>query len=101
MLSREGKSQRGAHKPEYRRRETCLRGDGIANIPTGGIPLLQRWEDVKPGGAEGFFREVGQPTDDRSLPDPVEPTEELLQSLFATGERYGFGFLGPLPERAE
>ncbi|WP_254861353.1 hypothetical protein [Natronomonas gomsonensis] len=46
-LSREGKSQRGAHKPEYRRRETYLRGDGIANIPTGGIPRLKPWEDVK------------------------------------------------------
>jgi mannose-6-phosphate isomerase-like protein (cupin superfamily) len=56
---------------------------------------------MTPGGAEGFFRAVGQPTDDRSLPDPVEPTEEMLQSLFATGERYGFEFLGPLPERAE
>jgi len=33
-LSREGKSQRGAHKPEYRQRgESCLRGYGIANIP--------------------------------------------------------------------
>src|SRR6056297_3580097 len=48
-LSREGQSQRGAHKPEYRRRETCLRGDGIANIPTGGIPPLQGWEDVNGG----------------------------------------------------
>ena len=47
-LSREGKSQRGAHKPEYPQGETCLRGDGIANIPTGGIPRLQPWEDVKP-----------------------------------------------------
>jgi len=28
-----GKSQRGAHKPEYRQRESCLRGYGIANIP--------------------------------------------------------------------
>jgi hypothetical protein len=45
---REGQSQRGAHKPEYWRRETCLRGDGIANIPTGGIPRLQPWEDVNP-----------------------------------------------------
>lgn len=56
---------------------------------------------MTPSGAEGFFREVGQPTDDRSLPEPIEPTEEMLQSLFATGERYGFEFLGPLPERAE
>jgi len=31
--SPEGKSQRGAHKPEYRQRESCLRGYGIANIP--------------------------------------------------------------------
>lgn len=56
---------------------------------------------MTPGGAEGFFREAGQPTDDRSLPEPIEPTEEMLQSLFATGKRYGFEFLGPLPDRAE
>jgi len=56
---------------------------------------------MTPGGAEGFFREVGQSTDDRTLPEPVEPTEEMLQSLFATGERHGFEFLGPLPERAD
>jgi mannose-6-phosphate isomerase-like protein (cupin superfamily) len=56
---------------------------------------------MTPGGAEGFFRAVGQPTDDRTLPEPIEPTEEMLQSLFATGERHGFGFLGPLPERAD
>ena len=56
---------------------------------------------MTPSGAEEFFREVGQPTDDRSLPEPIEPTEEMLQSLFATGERFGFEFLGPLPERAE
>jgi mannose-6-phosphate isomerase-like protein (cupin superfamily) len=56
---------------------------------------------MTPGGAEGFFREAGQLTADRSLPDPVKPTEEMLQSLFATGERYGFEFLGPLPDRAE
>jgi quercetin dioxygenase-like cupin family protein len=54
---------------------------------------------MTPGGAEDFFREVGQPTDDRSLPAPVEPTEEMLQSVFAIGERYGFEFLGPLPKR--
>jgi mannose-6-phosphate isomerase-like protein (cupin superfamily) len=56
---------------------------------------------MTPGGAEGFFRAVGQPTTDRSLPEPVQPTEKALQSLFATGEQYGFNFLGPLPERAE
>ncbi|ELZ45119.1 hypothetical protein C464_12770 [Halorubrum coriense DSM 10284] len=56
---------------------------------------------MTPAGAEGFFREAGQPTDDRSLSEPIEPTEEMLQSLFATGDRYGFEFLGPLPERAE
>jgi hypothetical protein len=35
ILPREGKSQREAHKPEYRlsRREICLRGCGVANIP--------------------------------------------------------------------
>ena len=56
---------------------------------------------MTPAGAEGFFREVGQPTDDRSLPDAIEPTEEMLQSLFATGDRYGFEFLGPLPDRSD
>ena len=56
---------------------------------------------MTPAGAEGFFREVGQQTEDRSLPEPIEPTEEMLQSLFATGERHGFEFLGPLPERAD
>jgi putative transposase len=38
-LSREGQSQRGAHKPEYPHGETYLRGCGIANILTGGIPF--------------------------------------------------------------
>ena len=45
-LSREGESQRGAHKPEYRRRETCLRGNGITNIPTRGIQPLQGLKDI-------------------------------------------------------
>jgi len=53
------------------------------------------------GGVEGFLREVGQPTDDRSLLEPVEPTEVMLQSLFATGEKYDFEFIGPLPVQAE
>ncbi len=56
---------------------------------------------MTPGGAEGFFKAVGQPSEERSLPEPVEMTEEMLQSVFATGERYGFEFLGPLPEWAE
>jgi quercetin dioxygenase-like cupin family protein len=56
---------------------------------------------MTPGGAEGFFRAVGQRTETRSLPDPVEPTEETLQSVFATGAQYGFEFLGPLPERVD
>jgi quercetin dioxygenase-like cupin family protein len=55
---------------------------------------------MTPGGAEGFFREVGRRTSDRSLPEPVEPTEEVLQSVFAAGEAYGLEFMGPLPERA-
>lgn len=55
---------------------------------------------MTPGGAEGFFEEIGQPSEDRSLPEPVEPTEEMLESVFATGEQYGFEFLGPLPERS-
>ena len=66
-------------------------GDGVARV----VAVMT------PGGAEGFFREVGQSSADRSLPEPVEPTEEMLQSVFATGEKYGFEFMGPLPERAE
>lgn len=82
---------------------------GMSGYVPGGEPhgFANEGDDVcrvvavmTPGGAEGFFREVGQPTEDRSLPEPVEPTEEMLQSVFATGERYGFQFLGPLPERA-
>jgi mannose-6-phosphate isomerase-like protein (cupin superfamily) len=56
---------------------------------------------MTPAGAEGFFTAVGQPVDERSLPEPVKPTEDLLQSVFAIGEEYGFEFLGPLPEPAE
>ena len=52
---------------------------------------------MTPSSAEGFFREVGQLAEDRSLPEPVEPTEEMLQSVYAVGEKYGFEFLGPLP----
>jgi mannose-6-phosphate isomerase-like protein (cupin superfamily) len=56
---------------------------------------------MRPAGAEDLFREGGQPTDDRSLPEPVEPTGEMLQSLFAIGDRDGFEFPGPLPGRAD
>jgi mannose-6-phosphate isomerase-like protein (cupin superfamily) len=65
-------------------------GDGICRV----IAVMT------PADGEGFFREVGRPTEDRSLPEPVEPTDEMLQSVFETGERYGFEFLGPLPGRA-
>lgn len=71
---------------------------GFANDTEDGCRVIAV---MTPGGAEGFFREVGQPADDRSLPEPVEPTEEMLRSVFATGERYGFEFLGPLPERTD
>lgn len=50
-----------------------------------------------PAGAEEFFRAVGEPTDDRDLPEPREVTEDDLQALFAVGEEHGFEFLGPLP----
>jgi quercetin dioxygenase-like cupin family protein len=71
---------------------------GFANVGDSTARLIAV---MSPGGAEGFFREVGQQTDERSLPAPVEPTEEMLQALFATGEKYGFRFMGPLPEQAE
>jgi mannose-6-phosphate isomerase-like protein (cupin superfamily) len=83
-------------------------GPGMSGYVAGGDPhgFANEGDDVcrviavmTPGGAEGFFRAVGLPTEDRSLPEPVEPTEEMLQSVFATGEQYGFRFLGPLPER--
>jgi quercetin dioxygenase-like cupin family protein len=83
-------------------------GPGMSGYIAGGEPhgFANEGDDVcrvsavmTPGGAEGFFRAVGQPADDRSLPEPVEPTEAMLQSVFETGERYGFEFLGPLPER--
>ena len=43
--SREGQSQRGAHRPEYRRRETCLRGRNERS-PAAESDGLQPWEDV-------------------------------------------------------
>jgi hypothetical protein len=67
-LSREGKSQREAHKPEYPRGEICLRGDGIVNIPTGGIPRLQPWEDVKTSVGSG-------------CPDPTHPGSPQQSNL--------------------
>lgn len=76
-------------------------GSGIHGFANESNDVCRVIAVMTPGGAEGFFREVGQPTDERSLPEPVIPTEEMLQSLFATGEQYGFEFLGPLPERAE
>ena len=76
-------------------------GGEVHGFATEGDDVCHVIAVMTPGGAEGFFREVGQPSEDRSLPDPVEPTEEMLQSLFATGERHGFEFLGPLPERAD
>jgi quercetin dioxygenase-like cupin family protein len=54
---------------------------------------------MSPGGAEAFFPEVGTESPDRSLPEPVEPTEQQLQAVFAAGKQYGFEFLGPLPEQ--
>ncbi|MFB6211356.1 MAG: cupin domain-containing protein [Halobacteriales archaeon] len=56
---------------------------------------------MTPGGAEAFFRDIGHPSEERSLPEPVVPTEEMLESVFATGKAYGFEFFGPLPDRAD
>lgn len=53
---------------------------------------------MSPGGAERFFEAVGQPIDDRLLPETVRPTDEMLEELVVTGEQFGFEFLGPLPE---
>ncbi len=53
---------------------------------------------MTPGGAEGVFRDVGHPSEDRSLPEPIESTRVMLQSVFATAEKDGFEFLGPLPK---
>lgn len=50
-----------------------------------------------PAGAEDFFRAIGEPTRGRDLPEPREVTDVDLAEIFATGEEYGFEFLGPLP----
>ena len=76
-------------------------GDAIHGFANAGDEESRVIAVMSPGGAEGFFRDVGHPSVDRSLPEPIEPTEEMLQSVFATGEKYGFEFLGPLPEQAE
>jgi glyoxylate utilization-related uncharacterized protein len=90
--------------------EDRILGPGMSDHASGGEPhgfsnagdsTARVIAVMSPGGAEGFFGEVGQQVDDRSLPDPVEPTEEMLQSLFATGEKYGFEFIGPLPGQAD
>ncbi|MFP8956751.1 cupin domain-containing protein [Natrialbaceae archaeon A-CW3] len=52
---------------------------------------------MSPAGAEDFFRAVGEPTATRELPEPREVSDADLEALFATGEEYGFAFLGPLP----
>ena len=70
-LSREGNSQREAHKPEYPQGETCLR-EWIANIPTGGIPPLQGWEDVKAGRTR-VATERPQPCGLRCVSTPRKP----------------------------
>lgn len=68
---------------------------GFANAGDSPCRVIAVWT---PGGAEGFFREIGEPSENRSLPEPVEPTEEMLQSLSAAGKNHGFEFMGPLPE---
>lgn len=55
---------------------------------------------MSPGDLDEFFREAGEQATDRSLPEPMEPTPEALEALFAIGERYDMRFLGPLPDRA-
>ena len=50
-----------------------------------------------PAGAEEFFRAIGDPTASRSVPEHRQMTDSDLEAIFATGEDYGFEFLGPLP----
>lgn len=71
---------------------------GVANT---GDSTARVVATMTPADAEAFFHEVGQPTKGRSLPEPVEPTEPLLQALFAGGEEHGFQLLSPLPEPLE
>lgn len=90
--------------------EDELLGPGSAGyVPAGMVHGFEnRADDVSrviavmsPGGAERFFDAAGEPSADRSLPAPMELGEEELQALFATGEEYGFEFLGPLPALGE
>ncbi|MCU4742768.1 cupin domain-containing protein [Natronoglomus mannanivorans] len=74
-------------------------GGEVHGVANAGDNVARVVAVMTPGGSEGFFREVGRPSEDRSLPEPMEPTEEMLESVFAIGETYGFEFLGPLPEQ--
>lgn len=89
--------------------DSVLRPGMSGYVPAGEVHGFENRSDetariiavMSPGGAEAFFEAVGQESADRSLPEPVEPTEEMLQALFATGEEFGFEFFGPLPQMAQ
>ena len=76
-LPREGQSQREAHKPEYQRRETCLRGCSIANIPTGGIPPVHGWEEVK----HSAHTPASTDPDRTAAPDRHDPESDRENSI--------------------
>lgn len=51
-----------------------------------------------PAGLEEFFHEAGEPATDRTIPEPSEPDEELMNAL---ADKYNLEFLGPLPDSSE
>lgn len=75
-----------------------------AHVPAGAEHGFRAGEDgcrviavMSPGGAEAFFRAVGRPIDERTIPEPHPVSEADLGAVFATGAEHGFEFLGPLP----
>jgi quercetin dioxygenase-like cupin family protein len=47
-----------------------------------------------PGGFEGFFQEVGEPTERRELPPPTSPDPARMMAI---GPRYRLELVGPPP----
>ncbi|WP_338726753.1 quercetin 2,3-dioxygenase [Haladaptatus sp. DJG-WS-42] len=56
-----------------------------------------RWLDIRKGGGEAFFRDIGLDVDGLELPTVTPPTDEMLEKLNAHLEKYGVELLGPSP----
>lgn len=72
-----------------------------ANRPHGfrvvGTEPLRTLAIFAPAGMAVFFREVGAPTDSRTLPEYHGPTNEDLERMAATSPKHDMQRLGPLP----